>query len=371
MRLWLSTNKGVFQLRREGPMKWAVHAHHFKGVAAPIVTPDPSSGRVYAALKHGHFGSKLHMTADDGQTWSPLEAPAYPPYPDGQPPEINPMSGKPLSWSLEMIWAIEPGAPGSDELWCGTLPGGVFRSTDAGRSWAICDSLWRDPRRKTWFGGGYDTPGVHSVCVDPRDPRHVVIGISCGGIWETRDSGDTWSLIGKGMLATYMPPGQQEEPGSQDPHLLAACPASFDHMWVQHHCGMFRSTDGAQTFAPIGPKPGGDPSGFGFAVAPHPTDPDTAYFAPAIADEMRLPVGGRVELTRTRDGGKTFEPLGNGLPRHDAHDLVYRHALAISRDGNTLAFGSTTGNLFISEDAGEHFTTVSAHLPPIFSVRFG
>ena len=31
--------------------------------------------------------------------------------------------------------------------------------------------------------GGYDDPGIHSICVDPRDSKNIALGISCGGVW--------------------------------------------------------------------------------------------------------------------------------------------------------------------------------------------
>src|SRR6185437_8609615 len=93
------------------------------------------------------------------------------------------------------------------------------------------------------------------------------------------------------------------------------------------------------------------PAKFGFAVAAHPTDPNTAWFAPAIKDEKRIPVDGKVVVARTRDGGKSFEALSKGLPEQFAYDLVYRHGFARSSEG-ALAFGSTTGNVFASRDRG-------------------
>lgn len=75
-------------------------------------------------------------------------------------------------------------------------------------------------------------------------------------------------------------------------------------------------------------------------------------------------------MTRTRDGGKSFEVLRNGLPQRHAYDLVLRHALDIAPDGEQLAFGSTTGNVWATADQGEQFHCVAEHLPPIYSVRY-
>jgi len=89
-----------------------------------------------------------------------------------------------------------------------------------------------------------------------------------------------------------------------------------------------------------------------------------------VSDEVRVPVDGRLVVTRTRDGGDSFDVLGRGLPQHDAYDLVYRHGLDVGADGEQLLLGSTTGSLWYSGDAGDSFVPVSANLPPIHSVRF-
>ena len=62
--------------------------------------------------------------------------------------------------------------------------------------------------------------------------------------------------------------------------------------------------------------------------------------------------------------------LADGLPQDHAYDLVLRHALAIAADGQQLGFGSTTGNLWVTDDQGDHWHTVSQHLPPIYAVRY-
>jgi photosystem II stability/assembly factor-like uncharacterized protein len=137
-------------------------------------------------------------------------------------------------------------------------------------------------------------------------------------------------------------------------------------MWVQHHNGIFRSDD-TENWTEI---TGVDPSTFGFAVAVHPDDGDTAWFVPGIKDEKRIPVDGALVVTRTRDGGKTFEKLSRGLPQKHAYDVVLRHALAIDGTGNSLAFGSTTGGLWVTDDQGDNWTMLSHTLPPVYAVRF-
>ncbi len=223
------------------------------------------------------------------------------------------------------------------------------------------------PERGQWFGGGADWPGIHSICVDPPDSRQVRVAVSCGGVWETLDGGETWRCRADGMYADFMPPDRRDDPNIQDGHRLVQCREQTDHYWVQHHNGIFRTVDNCASWTDV--KEAG-PSTFGFAVVVHPADGSTAWFVPAKNDEQRIPVDGRLVVTRTRDGGKSFDRLTDRLPTENAYDIVYRHALDIDDSGEQLAFGTTTGSLFISDDQGDDWQCVSTHLPPVYCVRF-
>ncbi len=364
-RIYAATRKGLFTVERSAG-RWAVTRAAFLGDNLPMVLPDRRDGTVYAAISHGHFGGKMHRSRDGGQTWEEVAVPAYP---EPQPGEESLDTwGKPIPWKLNLVWALEAGHP--DEpgvVWCGTIPGGLFRSADYGATWELNRPLWDNPGRKKWFGGGADLPGVHSVCVDPRDGKHVTVGVSCGGVWVTHDGGASWDCRAEGMWAAYMPPEQRNDPLIQDPHCVVQCHHHPDHLYAQHHNGIFRSTDGAASWHEIKDV---QPSVFGFATAVHPHDPKTAWFVPAINDERRVPVSGQVVVTRTRDGGRTFEVLRKGLPQEHAYDLTFRHGLDVNHDGQTLAFGSTTGSLWVSDDQGDSWQAVSEHLPPVYCVRF-
>lgn len=371
-RLLVATRKGLFEISREASGRWRQTGAHFLGEPVNMVLTDPRDGACYAALNLGHFGVKLWRRNAGAADWEACAVPVYPPQPEAERlRDAEPRSDdapKPAPWSLQQLWVLEAG--GADEpgaLWAGTIPGGLFRSNDRGGSWTLVRSLWDRPERAEWFGGGYDYPGIHSICVDPRDSRHVSLAISCGGVWQTRDGGESWECTTEGMMAGYMPPERQADPNIQDPHRMVQCPADPDALWVQHHDGIYRSRDGGTHWQRV-PDP---PSHFGFAVAVHPRDADTAWFVPAIKDECRIPVDGRLAVSRTRDGGSTFDVLNAGLPEPPAYDLVYRHGLAVDDGGDRLAMGSTTGGLWVSEDCGERWSCVSAHLPPVYCVRFG
>ncbi|HDR9159437.1 TPA: exo-alpha-sialidase [Burkholderia vietnamiensis] len=370
-RLLVATRKGLFVLHADGDGGWSLGEPHFIGEPVGMTLADPRDGTLYAALHLGHFGVKLHRRRADADEWEECAVPVYPPQPAdagaGTTDAAAPAAPR-APWTLQQIWSLEPG--GADEpgvLWAGTIPGGLFRSDDGGDSWALNRALWDRPERAGWFGGGYDAPGIHSVMVDPRDSRHLTVGISCGGVWQSVDGGASWHVSADGMEADYMPPERRGEPNVQDPHRVVQCAAAPDVLWTQHHCAIFRSTDGAAHWQRIDAQP----SSFGFAVAVHPKDPDTAWFVPAVKDACRIPVNGRFVVTRTRDGGRSFESLSNGLPPAPAYDLVYRHGLAVDDTGTRLAMASTTGGLWTSGDGGENWRQVSAHLPPVYCVRFG
>ena len=360
----VSTRKGLFTVAR-GAAGWRITDTAFLGDNVSITLSDGRDGRRYAALDHGHFGVKLHRQ-DNGGAWQEIAVPVYPAKPEGY--EENDMWGRPLAWSTARIWALEAG--GADQpgvIWCGTQPGGLFRSSDHGATWEMMRSLWDDPLRKKWMGGGADLPGIHSIVVDPRNSKCVWIAVSTGGVWYTGDGGATWSLRGEGMRADHVPPEFTNHPLSQDVHRLVQCPAAPQRMWVQHHNGIFVSSDEGRNFKEV---TGVEPSTFGFGVVVHPTDPDTAWFVPEIKDEKRIPRDGRLVVTRTRDGARTFETLTRGLPQEHAYDVVYRHALARDAKGQRLAIGSTTGGLWVSEDQGDSWSMVSHTLPPVYAVTF-
>jgi photosystem II stability/assembly factor-like uncharacterized protein len=367
-RFYVGTRKGLFTFEKQGG-EWKQVGEEFLGVVVPIVLADRRDGKIYAIVEHGHFGTKVHRSEDSGQTFVELDPPVYPEKPEGEPDILEPNRKESIRWSLEKIWALEAG--GEDQpgrLWCGTLPGGAFRSDDCGDSWEFVRMLWDRPERAKWSGGGYDWPGIHSICVDPSDSKKVALAISCGSVWRTEDDGKTWEQGAHGMKYDFLPEDQGgADPETQDPHRMVQCQASPENFWCQHHSYIYRSTDGARSWTQIENV---KPSEFGFAVAVDPNDAETAWFVPAEKDEMRYPTDGKFIVNRTRDGGKTFEHLTTGLPDPPAYDLVFRHALDIDSSGQQLLMGSTTGSLWISEDQGDSWTLLSANLPPVYCTRF-
>lgn len=351
-RMLVGSRKGLFILEPQAKPAWRIAQQAFLGQPVSMVLHDPRDGAIYAALNLGHFGAKLHRSDDGGANWTEVAVPAFPK-----------AEGKDDAPSVGMIWALEaagPDMPGA--IWAGTMPAGLFRSDDKGASWQLNAALEAIPGKAEWFGGGNDAPGLHSIALHPKDSRRMILGVSCGGAWASEDAGASWSSAAKGMWAAYMPPEERDNPGIQDPHRIVRCRDHPETLWTQHHNAMFRSTDGAREWATISET-------FGFAVAAHPKDPETAWFVPAQKDEMRIPEDGEFCVLKTTDGGRNYHRITAGLPSEPCFDLVYRHALDVDDQGRDLAFGSTTGNLWASGDGGENWRIVSHHLPPIYCVK--
>jgi hypothetical protein len=365
MTIYVGTRKGLFVVDRR-KSRWTISRTALLGDPISMLLPE-ADGKVTVAQSLGHFGVKIKRSTDAGVSFEERPVPVYPEQPEGVV-DMDPIHNKPIPWDLKSVWSLETGgADRPKELWCGTIPGGLFHSSDDGDSWDLVDSLWNHEGRKHWMGGGAEYPGIHSVMVDPRDSNTLRVGVSCGGIWASYDHGKTWDVEGVGLRAEYAPPEFALEPNGQDAHRAVQCRDSPDTVWIQHHNGIFMSRDAGRTCTEIFDV---DPSVFGFAVVVHPKDPDSAWFVPGVKDQYRYAVDGKLVVTRTRDGGKSFEQLRNGLPQDHAYDLVYRHAMDIDGGGDSIAFGSTTGNLFVSDDQGEQWQCVSHTLPPIYCVRY-
>lgn len=289
-QLLVSTRKGLFEISQRGS-EFKIDAVHFLGDPVTLTLWDPTRETLFAALNLGHFGVKFRRKQRAG-AWEDLDPPSLAEVPSTEDPTP----------SVQQIWSLTMDPKGT--LWAGTIPAALFRSEDQGATWTLNQALWQEPTRTAWFGGGYDQAGIHTLLVHPNDPDQLTVGISCGGVWHSADGGQSFHPRCQGLRAEYMPPEKQSAPEAQDPHMIAQCQADPATLWMQHHNGIFVTRDYAVTWREIRDVA---PSVFGFAVAVHPDDPNTAWFVPAVKDECRVPRDARVVVNRTRDGGSLLK----------------------------------------------------------------
>jgi hypothetical protein len=388
----LGTRKGTVIVDRVNGT-WKPRPIEHGGIPVCYAARDPRDGTLWSSLDHGHWGAMLSRSRDGGATWQDVRSLKYPkgaryiakvlPTPDfdplaptGQPEYANATVLK--IWSLAFSTDGQPG-----RLYAGTIPGGLFVSDDGGDSWELNRPLWNHPSRggdlfageatseNRWFGTpasidyGVFEPGIHSIIIDPRNPDHIYVAASSAGVIESTDGGRTWAACNRGVLNDYMPNPEAE--WGHDPHFVAACNGQPDHLWQQNHCGVFYSDDGGQHWIKVSNAESGVHFGFPIAVDAH--DGRTAWVVPARSDFARMAIGGGLCVARTTDGGQSWQVKRNGLPQADAYDIVLRHGLDVA--GDCLCFGSTTGNVYLSEDRGENWQCLGNNFPPVYSVRFG
>lgn len=357
-KLLVGTTKGLVILER-GLSGWSVYDVQFLGMPATYVYVHPYSGDWWIALAHRHWGQKLHYSRDEGITWQSVDPPHYPPG-----AEIR--AGK--AANLKKIWSINHAGPENPEaIWLGTEPGGLFYKASHTANFKLNTGLWNHPSRldeNQWFGAGRDFPFLHSIVVDPRDSQHLYVAVSCAGVFESTDGGQSWQPRNKGLIAAYLPNPHVEI--GHDPHSVIACEGKPDVLWQQNHCGIFRSKNGGTNWTNVSEQEG--LANYGFALAIDPTDSDRAWVIPAVSDEMRVAPNLALCVCMTQDGGKNWIPQRTGLPQSFSFDIVFRHAFVMQ--DNVLAFGTTTGNLFLSEDFGNSWECISSNLARIDCLSF-
>lgn len=350
--LLVGTKKGLFVLDGQPGDEFRFTARAFEGQPVDYATRDPRSGRVLATVTSPFYGPKIWFTDDPAGEWEQAEGVELP-------------TGG--SQALERIWVIAP-AEQEGRLYAGGDPGVLFQSDDGGQNWQLNEGLWNHPTRPKWQPGGGGLC-LHSIVPWPGDPDRLTVAISAAGIWHTEDGGRSWETGNQGLMARYLPEADtgDEQPLALCVHHVERAPGRPERLFLQFHGGVYRSDDAGRSWTEIG-RP--LPSDFGFPLAVDPADPDSAFVIPLVADMNRVTPDGKVRVYETRDAGETWQPRGEGLPSADAYLTVLRLALSRHGEGSALElyFGSTTGELFGSGDAGASWTTLADLLPPIYSV---
>ncbi|MFO0572246.1 MAG: hypothetical protein U0263_41875 [Polyangiaceae bacterium] len=347
--LLVATRKGAWLLHGDAARKiWRVDGPHFLGHIISHLVLDPRDGRtLLAAAKTGHLGPTIFRSTDFGKTWKEARRPpAFAKARDGE-------KGR----SVDHTFWLTPCHANEPNAWyAGTSPQGIFRSDDGGVTWAPMP-INSDPQYRAWMGsekdGTPDGPKLHSIIVDPRDPKHLYMAMSSGGVHESLDQGRTWSplIAGLEVVGGFDP----SNVAFHDPHCVRMCPSDPDRLYQQNHCGIYRLDRPKKHWLRIGkgmPKNVGD---IGFPMVVHPRDANTAWVFPMDGNTVwpRTSPDGKPSAFVTKNGGKSWQRLDAGFPKSQAWWTVKRQAMAAdARDPVGLYFGTTAGELWASRDEG-------------------
>jgi len=362
----IGTRKGAYILRGDKSRRtWKLSNVMFLGQIIHHLVVDPRDSKtILAAARTGHLGPTIYRSTDFGKTWKESERPpAFPKVPEGQTGLV-----------LNHVFWLTPGHASQPRVWyAGSSPQGLFRTEDGGRTWEGVAGFNEHPMRNTWCGGDKDGtpdgPKMHSINIDPRNPKHMYIGMSSGGVFETTDGGSDWKPLNKGCAADFLPVPDPEF--GHDPHSVSLHPLMPDRLYQQNHCGIYRMERPEGAWIRIGnnmPKKVGD---IGFPIVLHPRDPDTVWVFPMDGTGVwpRTSPEGKPAGYVTRNAGKTWKRLDTGLPK-PAWFTVKRQAMASDRhDPVGLYLGTTSGELWASRNEGAKWTCLANHLPEIYSVE--
>ena len=369
--LLVATRKGAWLFHSDPQREtWTVQGPHFLGHTISHLQLDPRDGKtLLAAAKTGHLGPTVLRSTNLGRTWQEAK----------QPPAFAKPAGDLPGRAVDHTFWLTPGHASEPGSWyAGTSPQGLFRSDDGGVSWAPLASVNDNAPLREWMGsaqdGTPDGPKLHSILIDPRDPAHLYFAMSGGGVHESRDAGRSWTTLIKGLeVVEGMDPATVT---FHDPHCVRLCPGNPDRLYQQNHCGIYRldrsnaaSDDTWQRIGRKMPKRVGD---IGFPMVVHPRDADTAWVFPMDGTTVwpRTSPDGRPAAYVTRNAGRTWQRLDQGLPASQAWWTIKRQAMTVdAQPAPALYLGTTSGELWIGRDEGARWSNIARHLPEIYAVE--
>lgn len=353
--LLVGTMKGAFILRSDASRsRWEAGGPYFAGSAVYAMAYDNRAGRqrLWAGPQSMHWGAVLRSSDDFGHTWT-------------NPEEANVKFPEGTGAALQQIWQLAPGRGAEpDTIYCGVEPAALFVSRDAGESWHLVEGLWNHPQRPKWQPGGGGLC-LHTILLDPEDEDRIRIAVSTAGMYVTEDAGETWRPSNRGVRADFLPEKYPEF--GQCVHKVVQSKRDARRMYLQNHWGLYRSDDRGESWDDIA---NGVPSDFGFAMAIHPRDSETAWILPLESDQFRCTPEAKLRVYRTRNGGQQWEPMTSGLPQQDALETVLRDCMAADAlQPAGVYFGTRSGKVFGSSDEGDSWSLIQDGLPPVVCVK--
>jgi photosystem II stability/assembly factor-like uncharacterized protein len=352
----VGTAKGAFIFSGDGARKkWKARGPFFSRDPGALVgvfhmaVDRRQGGRIYAAVNSGIYGPNVFWTDDLGESWN--KSPKPPRFPKGS------------KLTVKNLWHITPGRedePG--KLYLGADPHALFESGDGGRSWEVVDGITFHEDRKAW-NPGFGGPCLHTIVVDRRSKRGMWVGLSAAGVYHTSDF-RKWKPMNKGIRVDFAP--DKYPAFGQCVHKFSPS-ADGRTLFLQNHGGVYRSEDYGETWKDIG---NGLPSDFGFALATHPTQERTCYIVP-LEGMSRVNPDPQFAVYRTSDAGKSWESLGEGLPKKAYLTVVREGMCSDDQDPAGIYVGAKNGTVYLSRDDGDQWETLVENLPPVLSVSSG
>jgi len=363
VRVLVGTRKGAFVMTADGKrQKWDVSGPHFAGWEIYHLKGSPADpNRIYASQSSGWFGQQIQRSSDGGTTWEPVGNEfTY----QGTPGTHKWFDGTPHPWDFKRIWHLEPSWTNPDHVYAGAEDAALFESTDGGRTWSELANLRTHPSAPEWQPGAGGM-GLHTIVIDPNNPKRIFVAISAAGVFRSDDAGKTWKPANKGLTSKYLPDAKVEVGFCV--HRIAMHKARPNTLFMQLHWNIMRTDDAAENWRLVS---GNLPTDFGFPIDVHAHEPETIYVVPIKSDSEHYVHEGKLRVYRSRTGGDNWEALTQGLPQENCYVNVLRDAMAVdSLDDCGIYFGTSGGQVYCSPDGGDHWSAIVRDLPPVTSVE--
>lgn len=363
VRILVGTRKGVFILHSDARRKsWSISGPFFGGWEIYHVKGSPvEPNRIYASQSSSWFGQVVQRSDDGGASWAPVGNQfEY----AGIPGTHQWYDGTPHPWEFARVWHFEPALDDPDTVYAGVEDAALFRSNDGGNSWSELASLRGHGTGPSWQPGAGGMC-LHTILLDPATPGRMYVAISAAGAFRSDDHGESWRPINQGLRSAQIPDETAEV--GHCVHRIAMHPSRPDVLFMQKHWDVMRSDNAGESWREIS---GNLPSDFGFPIAVHANEPDTVYVVPIKSDAEHYPPDGKLRVYRTRVGGDDWEPLTKGLPQSDCYVNVLRDAMDVdSMDPCGIYFGTSGGQVYASNNAGDSWEALASNLPAILSIE--
>ncbi len=387
IRVLVGTKKGAFVITSDGKRKkWKIDGPYFGGWEIYHMKGSPADpNRIYVSQTSGWFGQIIQRSDDGGKTWHQPGTPVGEPTtaPDGSPKgesnnfkyDTSKKTGKRLTthqwydgtqhpWEFKRVWHVEPSLHDPDTVYAGVEDAALFRTTDGGKSWHELAGLRGHKTGKKWAPGAGGM-GLHTILLDPKNPKRIYIAISSAGTFRTDDGGKTWKPINKGLHSQYIPDPNAEV--GHCVHRIALHPSRPNVLFMQKHWDVMRSDNAGESWHEVS---GNLPTDFGFPIEVHAHEPETIYVVPIKSDAEHFPPDGKLRVYRSRSGGNEWEALTAGLPQKDCYVNILRDATSIDTlDPCGIYFGTTGGQVYMSSNSGDSWEAITHDLPAVLSVE--
>lgn len=234
-------------------------------------------------------------------------------------------------------------------IFAGLFPAAMWISTDQGETWDELENFVNAPNHDGWTAP-WGIPLVSTIATHPKDPKTVFAGVEVGGIYRSRDAGKSWSDLGIPV---------------SDIHAVQVCPAKPERVYVSTGEGCFCSDDEGFGWRQMGT---GNKRQYVMGLAAHPSEADRVIISAAQGPPptWRGPEGARCDIYLSTDAGRRFRTVVRGL-----EGGVHRKALVInSKVPSEIVFGTSTGQLFYSNDGGETFDEEATDLGNLKTIVF-